>query len=226
MSRDGLGRAVVTALLERSPAADPDDLGARGTGAGGEGPPPPGTAPAVPVLAALLVLGAVGASCPGLTGSSEVPGEAVEVAAAPGLVVVGALPDPDADPRADVLSVRLAVEGRGSADVTVLGGGSGGPGRRVAGRVALTGSSWLASRAEQPVVVRAGGVTTVVVTVDVGCEPAPALEPWLRVRPPSGAVELVELDVVDGAGARGVLGAACAAREEERQRLGPPPPAP
>ncbi|WP_298803102.1 hypothetical protein [uncultured Pseudokineococcus sp.] len=137
------------------------------------------------------------------------------------LVVVEARPDPDADPRAEVLAVRLAVEGRGGVDVAVLGGGSGEPGRRVPGRVALTGAGWLASRADAPVVVRAGGTTDVVLTVDVGCEPAPALAPWLLVRPPAGALELVELEAADP-GARGALEDACAAREVERARLASP----
>ncbi|GAA2024380.1 hypothetical protein GCM10009756_13500 [Pseudokineococcus marinus] len=230
------------APVRGTPVGAPDELGPCRPASG---PPsaavrrdgPAGAAASAPLALAALALLA-GAVAAGLVPRSDAPSPVRSPAAAaaavdedvhepgdePGavrLVVVEARPDPDADPRADVLAVRLAVEGRGGVDVLVLGGGSGEPGHRVPGRVALTGAGWLASRADAPVVVRAGGTTDVVLTVHVGCEPAPALAPWLLVRPTAGALELAELEVADP-GARGALEDACAAREVERARLASP----
>ncbi|MEJ5868763.1 hypothetical protein WDV85_13545 [Pseudokineococcus sp. 5B2Z-1] len=228
MSRDGLGRAPATPARDGTPAGPPDDARPDAGEPDDVTTPPaasaerPGHVPsAAHAVAALLLLAGIGAAGAGLSPRSGPPAPAADEPGAVRLVVVEARPDPDADPRADVLAVRLAVEGRGGVDVVVLGGGSGEPGRRVPGRVALTGAGWLASRADAPVVVRAGGTTEVVLTVDVGCEPAPALAPWLLVRPPAGALELVELEAADP-GARGALEDACAAREVERARLASP----
>ncbi|WP_299036628.1 hypothetical protein [uncultured Pseudokineococcus sp.] len=206
MSRDALGTPDEPSGRADDRPGPPDDVDAlapapdRGPGASSSGrrAPRPGRGRAL----ALVLAGALGAGGALLAVRAHDAGDVR-------LLVVASTPDPGA-PAEGGLPVRLTVVGTGEADVTVVGGGTGGPGGRRTGRVAGTP------------VVAAGGAAEVRLVVPGSCDAPPAWEPWLEVRSGGGAAEVVDLRVAEGVGdqvADGPLLGACAALD--RRRLAP-----